>query len=355
LLETPLAQQRPGSDTFISYQGALASGVYSTLDAELAALTGEAGVFDLGYRSALRITGADRVRWLNGMVTNTIKALPEWRGNYSFVLNAQGRIQGDCNVYCAPDTLFFETDLAQMPRLTTHLRRYIIMDKVELAPVVGRTTIGIAGPKAAELLDALGAEIPEENAFTATSVNGTDVILVHAYSPMVPRFELVANSDLAGRLWDALATAGATPCGVSAMESLRILEGTPLYAVDIQEKHLAQETGQTRALNFSKGCYQGQEIVERVRSRGNVHRALRQFAVENAPVALEPGRGIEVNAEGAERNPVGELTSLAHFSLPAFTGALALGMIRSEAVEQGLSLRHSGGAVRLLDQPPALQ
>jgi len=355
LLETPLAQQRPGSGTFISYQGALAAGVYSTLDAELAALTGEAGVFDLGYRSALRITGADRVRWLNGMVTNTIKALPEWRGNYSFVLNAQGRIQGDCNVYCAPDTLFFETSLAQMPRLTTHLRRYIIMDKVELAPVVGRTTIGIAGPKAAELLDALGAEVPEENAFTPTSVNGTDVILVHAHSPLVPRFELVANSELVGRLWDALATAGAAPCGVSAMESLRVLEGTPLYGVDIQEKHLTQETGQSRALNFTKGCYQGQEIVERVRSRGNVHRALRQFAVENAPASLEPGQTIELIAEGAERNPVGVLTSLAHFSLPAFTGALALGTIRSEAIEQRLPLRHSGGAVRLLDQPPALQ
>lgn len=354
LLETPLAQQRPASGTFIPYQGALASSVYSTLDAELAALTVGAGVFDLGYRSALRITGADRVRWLNGMVTNTIKALPEWRGNYSFVLNAQGRIQGDCNVFCAPDTLFFETSLAQMPHLTTHFRRYIIMDKVELAPVVGRTTIGIAGPKAAELLDALGAEIPEENAFVPTSVNGTDVILVHAHSPLVPRFEMVVNSELVGALWDALEMAGATPCGISAIEALRILEGTPLYGVDIQDKHLVQETGQTRALNFSKGCYQGQEIVERVRSRGNVHRALQQFAVENAPASLDPGQTLELNAEGAERNPVGHLTSLAHYNLPSFTGTLALGIIRSEAIEQSLPLVHSGGAVRLLDQPPAL-
>jgi folate-binding protein YgfZ len=355
LLETPLAQQRPGLSAPVAFRGALASGVFSTLDAELGALTAAAGVFDLGYLTSLRITGADRVRWLNGMVTNTVKALPEWHWNYSFVLNAQGRIQGDCNVYCAPDTLFLETDRAQMPRLTTHLRRYIIMDKVELAPVDGRTMMGIAGPKAAELLDALGAEIPEEGAFATTSVNGTEVVLVHAHSPLLPRFELLVESESLGRLWNALETAEATPCGVSAMESLRVLEGTPLYGVDIQEKHLAQETGQTRALNFSKGCYQGQEIVERVRSRGNVHRALRQFAVENAPIALEPGRGIEVTAEGAERNPVGELTSLAHFSLPTFTGALALGMVRSEAVEQGLPLRHNGGAVRLLDQPPALQ
>src|SRR5690348_5775653 len=121
LLETPLAQQRPGPSAPVSFRGALASGVFSTLDAELGALTTAAGVFDLGYLTSLRITGADRVRWLNGMVTNTVKALPEWRWNYSFVLNAQGRIQGDCDVYCAPDTLFLETDRGQMARLTAHL------------------------------------------------------------------------------------------------------------------------------------------------------------------------------------------------------------------------------------------
>jgi folate-binding protein YgfZ len=354
LLETPLGQQRPGRSAPVAFRGVLASGVFSTLDAELSALTTAAGVFDLGYMTSLRVTGADRVRWLNGMVTNTVKALPEWHWNYSFVLNPQGRIQGDANVYCVPDALFFETDRAQVMRLSTHLRRYIIMDKVVLEPVDGRTMIGIAGPRAAELLEALGAEVPDEGAFADTSVNGTDVILVHAHSPVVPRFELLLASKSVGDLWGDLEKAGAVACGVSAMEALRILEGTPLYGVDIQEKHLAQETGQARALNFTKGCYLGQEIVERVRSRGNVHRALRQFAVENAPSVLEPGQGIEMNAEGAERNPVGELTSLAHFALPTFTGALALGIIRSEAVEQGLPLQHSGGAVRLLDGPPAL-
>jgi folate-binding protein YgfZ len=124
--------------------------------------------------------------------------------------------------------------------------------------------------------------------------------------------------------------------------------------VDIQDKHLPQETAQTRALNFSKGCYLGQEIVERVRSRGNVHRELRQFAVENAPQALEPGQSMELNAEGAERNPAGELTSLAHYALPAFTGALALGFLRTEAAERNLPLTHSGGTATILEAPPTL-
>lgn len=353
LMETPLSQLRGAGSAVVGYRGALTAPAYSTLDAELAALTKGAGVFDLGYLASLRITGADRVRWLNGMVTNTVKALPEWRWNYSFVLNPQGRIQGDANVYCAPDTLFLETDRGQMGRLTAHLRRYIIMDKVELAPVEdGRTMMGIAGPKAAEVLEALGAAVPEEGSFALTSVNGVEAILIHAYSPLVPRFELLVGTP--GEVWGSLERAGVTPCGVQAMEALRILEGTPLFGVDIQDKHLVQETGQMRALNFSKGCYLGQEIVERVRSRGNVHRTLKQFVIDNAPEALEPGQILELNAEGAERNPVGELTSLAHYALPSFKGALALGFVRTEAVEGKLPLRHAGGAVRILDAPPAL-
>lgn len=356
LLETPLAAHLHSAATAVTaYQGALTPNVYSTLDAELAVLTTGAGVFDLGYRAALRITGADRVRWLNGMVTNTIKALPEWRWNYNFLLNAQGRIQGDANVFCAPDTLFFETSRTQMPRLSAHLRRYIIMDKVELQPVeASRTTLGIAGPKAAEILGRLGATVPDEGAFTSSAINGADVVLVHAHSPLVARFELVVGAESLPKLWGALQSAGAVPCGAAAVEALRILEATPLYGVDIQEKHLAQETGQARALNFSKGCYLGQEIIERVRSRGNVHRMLRQFSVENAPAALVPGQTIELNAEGAERNPVGELTSLAYFRLPAFTGALALGFVRSEAVEQNLPLTHPGGSAAPVEMPPSL-
>lgn len=354
LLETPLAAHLGAATAgSVAYQGALSPAVFSTLDAELAALTTRSGVYDLGYRAALRITGAERVRWLNGMVTNTIKALPEWRWNYSFILNPQGRIQGDANVFCAPNAHFFETSREQMPRLYAHLRRYIIMDKVELQPVEAtRTTIGIAGPKAAEILSKLGATAPEEGAFAAANINGIGAILSHAHSPLIPRFELVIRSESLPEIWTALQNAGALPCGVAAIEALRILEATPLYGLDIQEQRLVQETGQTRALNFTKGCYLGQEIVERVRSRGNVHRMLRQFSIENAPAALDPGQTIALNAEGAERNPVAELTSLAHCNLPTFTGALALGFIRSEAVEGKLPLSHSGGAATLLEAPP---
>jgi folate-binding protein YgfZ len=354
--QTPIAAHlRIPAAACVNDQGALSPIVFSTLDQEITALTTAAGLYDLGYKALLPITGADRLRWLNGMVTNTIHALPEGHWNASFLLNAQGRIQGDANIYRTADALLFQTSRAQIARLSAHLDHFIIMDDVELHPFdETQTAVGIAGPRAPEILSILGLTIPERSAFASASINGATITLVHAHSPVVPRFELWLPATALPEIWALLQSAGAAPCGVAALEALRILQATPLYGVDIQERHLAQETGQTQMLNFNKGCYLGQEIVERIRSRATVHRTLRQFAVENAPESLEHGQMIELNAEDAERNPVGELTSLAHFALPSFTGTLALGIIRTEAVERKLHLTHSGGSVTLLDAPPTL-
>ena len=82
------------------------------------------------------------------------------------------------------------------------------------------------------------------------------------------------------RLWRTLSTAGATPVGARCLDAFRIAEGIPAYGIDMVERDLPQETSQMRALHFNKGCYLGQEIVERIRSRGNVHRHLRCIGAE---------------------------------------------------------------------------
>jgi len=356
LRETPLAAlARAAAAVSAAYQGAVTPHVFTTLDQEFAALASGAGIYDLGYKSWLQITGSDRLRWLNGMVSNTIQALPEGHWNYSFLLNAQGRIQGDANVYRTSEELILETDRSQIARLSAHLDHFIIMDDVELHQLdASQTAIGIAGPHAPQILSALDIVVPDQGAFTSTSSSGTGFTHVRAYSPIVPRFEIWLPVTALAEVWAILKDHGAIPAGVAAIEALRIMEATPLYGVDIHDRHLAQETGQTRALNFSKGCYLGQEIVERIRSRATVHRILRQFSVENAPAALAPGQTIEISAEGAERNPVGELSSLAHYNLPAFRGSLALGFIRTDVVERNLPLTHGAGRIDVLDRPPSL-
>jgi folate-binding protein YgfZ len=141
------------------------------------------------------------------------------------------------------------------------------------------------------------------------------------------------------KLSETLQNAGAVHCDPQSLEWLRILEGTPLYGIDIRDRDLPQETSQTRALHFAKGCYLGQEIVERIRSRGNVHRTFSAFRLDgNLPSA-----GAPLEADG---KPVGELTSVATIPLPGDNDKLiqlALGYIRREPLDRGATLRYTGG------------
>jgi folate-binding protein YgfZ len=343
---TPLAATlNPADQRLIDAAGARTFSSFTDAASELSALTTAAAAFDRGTRMRIRITGEDRVRWLNGMVTNTVKALPAGAQNYTFVLNAQGRIQGDATVFAFADHLILETDRSQSVHLLAHFEHFIIMDDVELAPVHDQTTLGLAGPAAASILTALQLPVPAPGSFVTAETAGLAITLSAEETVLVLRFSLwIAESEIQ-QLWAALLAAGATPAGTEAVHALRVLEGTPLYGVDISEKTLAQETGQARALNFNKGCYLGQEIVERVRSRANVHRGIRQFALHGAPAAP----GMPILADGAS---IGDLTSIAQVALPAFSGQLALGTVRTEALDRGAALTYPDGTAEWLPHPP---
>jgi aminomethyltransferase len=276
------------------------------------------------------------------MVTNSIQDLKPGEGNYNFFLSVQGRIQGDANIFAEPEVsaaLLIETGLAQVPNLIALLDRYIIMDDVELADIsAARAGLLIAGPQAPTLLGQLAlpaSELAPLELATTTWRTG-EVTVLHAHGPIVPRFELWADPVTLATLTAALREAGAAPLIPPALEDLRILEGTPRYGTDIRDRELPQETAQTRALHFAKGCYLGQEIVERIRSRGNVHRTFTAFRLEGA---LPPaGTALE-----AESKPIGELTSTSAIPLPNGPVQLALGYIRREALDRNLTLTYPGG------------
>ncbi len=148
--------------------------------------------------------------------------------------------------------------------------------------------LSLAGPRAAPGAGNAGlcwrANSSLENArMSSASIGEVACTIVEAYHVSVPRYELWFPPEHVLAVWETLQAAGANPCGWEAMEALRVLDGIPLYGVDLNDRDLPQETGQTRALNFSKGCYLGQEIVERIRSRGKVNRQFRQFALQGCP------------------------------------------------------------------------
>ncbi len=316
------------------YGGAETALAFSDPRTEFAALRSGCGVYDLSWRRHFTISGRDRVRWLNGMLSNNIRDLQPGHGVYAFVLNPQGHILGDLNIYNRGDDFVLETDAVQADRLYPHLKRFIIMDQVEFKPAEGWTAIGLQGPQVEQTLRAAGVELPALQLLQLSDVKfgGTPATLVRGDHPLSPNYELWLAGDQVPTLWDALVKAGATPTGAEALEVARIAAGIPRYGQDIRERDLPQETGQVRALSFTKGCYIGQEIVERIRARGSLHRGFIGFRMVEGPL---PAPGSKVQAAGKD---VGEITSAAMLPAQESEIAVALGYLRKEASTPGTNV-----------------
>lgn len=295
---------------------------------QMTALGTDCGVYRL-ERALFSFTGRDRVRWLNGMVTNNVRDLAAGHGVYAFVLNAQGHIQGDLYTFNRGESLVLEIEASQVETLVPLLRRYIIMDKVDVEDLSGKTAvIGMAGPKCRGILTELGFELPELEALGLTEVmwRESPVTVVRGDNPCVDNYEIWLPAEQREAVWDALVEAGALGVRAETLETFRILCGIPKFGQDIRERMLPQETGQDRALCFTKGCYIGQEIVERIRARGSVHRRFVGFEVEGAA----PPAGTKVQYQGKD---VGEISSVTSAAMNE--KRLALGFLRKEVIEPG--------------------
>jgi folate-binding protein YgfZ len=306
-------------------------------------------------RAFLRITGPDATRWLNGMVTNSIPSLVPGEGNYNFILNAQGRILGDCTIYREPSAtapeFLLETDVAQIEAIQQHLDKFIIMDDVELANVPGLTGMLLLGPDSSHpLTSAAGSPLPAPGGHASrVDLNGHQALILTPPSSGFPIYEVWFDSAIsAEHTFRTFKSAVGIEASPKALEALRILEGTPRYGIDIRNsdtaRDLPQETAQTRALHFAKGCYLGQEIVERIRSRGNVHRTFSGFRLEGTL----PAAGSALLAEG---KAIGELTTVAAIPLSSGTIQLALGYIRREALDRHVALEYPGGTAVPISLP----
>ncbi|MGA3263380.1 MAG: folate-binding protein [Terracidiphilus sp.] len=394
LLESAARPHETGARELCAYRGVLTPRELDAPASEIAALARGAAIHDLGWLRCVAVRGEDRFRWLSGMVTNTVNDLFPNTGAWNLVLNAQGRIQGDLTVWREGEELspyrrnpaattprsgdrLLGTPFAgesglelviaadQYDRLMAHLNSFIIMDDVELVALDveppgeagSDTAVGLAGPLADEVLGRLGLPV-FAHPMTSTRVewNGLDLRIERGYGALAAHYQLWAPAARLRKLWNALRTAGAAPVGAASVEAFRIAEGIPAYRIDISERDLPQETSQMRALNFNKGCYLGQEIVERIRSRGSVHRHLRALEL-SGPL---PAAGTElmfVDAAGKSA-AAGQITSAAGLPFASGSRFFALGMIRGEAEQGNQPLTYSAGTVtgtaRILAGPPRL-
>ncbi len=301
------------------------------------ALREGAAIVDLSGRGMIRASGEDRKRLLHAMTTNHVEQLQPGQGCYAFFLNAQGRILADVNLFCLPEELLLDTEPETRERVFQHLDKYIIADDVTLEDLTGPlTTLAVEGPKAAEILVAVGAPIPAEP-YGIAAWDDRRVARVSTAGAEGFRFFLPAEGREA--LLERFAAAGAVPADAADVHVVRLENGRPRYGEDLTEAYIPHETQLLRAVHFNKGCYLGQEIVERVRSRGHVHRLLVQLRLD---AAAPPAPGTKLTSGGQE---AGQITSAA-FS-PALGKVVALGYVRALYAREGVLLEADGATAEI--------
>jgi tRNA-modifying protein YgfZ len=323
------------------------------------ALRERAAWIDLSARGKIRMKGEDRARLLHAMCTNQIEKLQPGEGCYAFFLNAQGRILADANILCFADSFLIDTEPETRASLFEHLDRYIIADDVTIEDQTGQlATIAIEGPEAEAVLRAAGTEVPDQPYAWRAWSNRT-VARISSTFPLAdgrdsdgPSGPLVVSEGSGARSANGffIFLPPADLDYVTAMldipqasdnhaMTVRVENGRPRYGVDINDRRLVQETGQLQAVNFFKGCYLGQEIVERVHSRGQVHRLLRRIAIET----LDPP------ALGTKTEDL-EMASAVYS--PALQKTVALAYIRRELAEPGTQLDVNGTLAIVLSESP---
>jgi len=293
------------------------------------ALRQHAAWIDVSNRGRIKVTGEDRARLLHAMTTNQIQTLKPGQGCYAFFLNAQGRILGDVNVLCFEDHLLLDLEPELRPKIYEHLDRYIIADDATLEDQTDQTAaIAIEGPEAEAVLERLVAPVPNATE-SHLPWNGRTVARMSTTGS--GGFFIILPSGEKQTLVNSLGIPGALE---EDARQVRIENGHPRYGEEITERYLVQETSQMQAVNFTKGCYIGQEIVERVRSRGQVHRLLRRLEMDTTAA---PAAGTKLAVDGAN---AAEIASAVYS--PALNKTVALAYVRDAFAEPGTQLDLGG-------------
>lgn len=293
-------------------------------------------LLDKNYRAYLAFTGPDRVRYLNAILTNDIKNLKSGEGDASLFLNPQGRIQAEIETYAEPDRLFCVSFEMIREKLIPALDHYIIMDDVRLGDESSRHgTLALEGPQSGAIVKQLcGFDLEglPELGWKESQVGSIPCRIVRRSPSGVASAEFLCERSQLATLWkillEAVKAKNGGPVGYTALNALRLEAGIPWFGYDFGEKQIPHEAGLEKThISYTKGCYTGQEIVERVRSRGQVNRvrALFKLLAPNLPAAETP-----ILFDGKE---VGHVTRAAES--PFFQSVIAMGYIRRELTLPG--------------------
>jgi folate-binding protein YgfZ len=351
-METPLAKLELAEGAKLAdFTGRALPEVFSDFDAEYRTARESVALFDTNWHAAITLSGPDRVRYLNAIVTNDVKALSEGSGTLALLLNPQGHILAELEVYVLKEKLLVLTHASVRERTIETLDKFIIMDDVALEDVTDTLgSLAIEGPKAGAIFSqatGLAIEGFSEMTFADVAVDAVPCHLIRHSHFGLPGAEIIAPREKLDILWQNLHTAvhaqHGAPIGMQALNALRLEAGIPWFPVDFNDSVIPHEAViEATHVSFSKGCYTGQEIVERVRSRGHVNRRRTQLKFSTQ---YPPAGGTKLRANGTE---VGYVTSAA-FSPSAGT-AIGMGYLRREHNAPGSTVEFDSGTATVVNR-----
>jgi folate-binding protein YgfZ len=324
------------------------------------------GIIDRSFLGKLLLTGNDRVKFLQGMVTNNVNLVTAEKGLYSLIVTVKGKIVADFALYGLEEGML----MVLQPELTTVVQqlldRYIITSQVQIEDVSGQWGIlSLQGPQSAQLLEKVfGKPLAEREEYTVDllsyynrgpvrsapmppdpslgpapaepdpRLSDQTIRVVHRYELGERGFDLLVPRDRIEPLWEVLLKEGEgmeiAPFGLQAFETLRIEAGTPRYGYEMDENIFPLEADVEHAVSYDKGCYIGQETVTRMKFRGHANRHRVGLEIQGG---TPPSKGDRLEREGVY---AGLITS-AIFS-PSLKRVLGMGYVRRELATPGTEL-----------------
>ena len=342
-----LALHKANDAVLASFDGWLLPSTFGDPASEYRSVRSGVGLLDLSNRAVLQISGPDRLSYLQGMLSNDLRPLVDGQGLYAAFLTQQGKVLGDCRVLCTENAFILDLWEPIKDKIIQHLNRYLVADEVEISDRLdGRGIFSLQGPRSGTLLATVvgGERLPEDPmSHSMTSIEGVAARIIRQSHTGEDGFDVIVSSSEMEKVARSIAAAGdeysVQWVGEEAAEVLRIEAGIPRYNLDFTEEHLILETGLEHAVSYQKGCYLGQEVVERIRSRGHVNKRLSGLILDGEKPAAFGSRIV------SDERDVGSTTSSVYS--PALERAIALGYIHRDHRAAGtrLTLRHHGAVI----------
>lgn len=350
IMETPLIElHRAAGATLAEFAGCLLPEKFSDGREEYRAARETVALFDTNWHAFFSASGRDAVRYLHAITSNDIKGLAENYGVAALLLNPQGHILADLEVYRLKEKLLVLSHAAFRERTLATMKKYILGSPVQLEDLAGEfASMALEGPQAHTVIaEATGLALSgfSEFATAEVEIDAVPCTLIRRSHFGGEGAEIIAPRQHAGLLWQHLRASvhaqHGLPMGIKALNALRIEADVPWFPLDFNETTIPHEAVlEGTHISFTKGCYTGQEIVERVRSRGHVNRkrVLLKFSGGEPPVP-----GLKLRAGGAE---VGYVSSSA-FS-PSQNAAIGMGYLRGEHNTIGSVVQADGSTAEVV-------